>query len=102
MSYAAFFKLKAVEATEKQATLKQQKTLEWMRAILEDGERIVHWIPSPIQNAQKEGPKLDNSLKWKRIFSSGLRFKGRMITLRICRVGLYASFYKIHHFRAVF
>ena len=81
MSYAASFKLKAVEAAEKTSNVEAAKNFGWMRAILEDGERIVHWDPSPIQNVQKEGPKMDNSLKWKRTFLSGLRFKGRMATL---------------------
>ena len=32
---------------------------------------------------QKEGPKLDNFLKWKRTLLSGLKFKGRMTTVRL-------------------
>ena len=81
MSYAASFKLKAVEAAKETSNVEAAKKFEVDESSIRRWKKDSFWIPFPIQNEQREGPKLDNYLKLKKRFLSGLMLKGRMATV---------------------
>ena len=64
LSYTAAFKLKAVKAVEETSNLEVARSFEVDESNVRRWRKDSRLLACPIQNAQKEGTKLDNSQKW--------------------------------------